>query len=270
MTHILAIDQGTTSSRAILFDAALRPIATAQEEFRQHYPRPGWVEHDPADLWATVAATARAAIEKAGIKATAIAAIGITNQRETVLIWDRRTGQPIHRAIVWQDRRTADTCASLKDAGHEAMITARTGLLLDPYFSGTKIKWLLDHVEGARARAKAGELAFGTVDSWLIWNLTGGRVHATDATNASRTMLYNIATGEWDADLCRLLDVPMSLLPQVHDCAAPFGMTRADLFGREIPILGVAGDQQAATVGQACFSPGMMKGRTWCRRRTAS
>jgi glycerol kinase len=259
MTHILAIDQGTTSSRAILFDAALRPIATAQEEFRQHYPRPGWVEHDPADLWATVAATARAAIEKAGIKATAIAAIGITNQRETVLIWDRRTGQPIHRAIVWQDRRTADTCASLKDAGHEAMITARTGLLLDPYFSGTKIKWLLDHVEGARARAKAGELAFGTVDSWLIWNLTGGRVHATDATNASRTMLYNIATGEWDADLCRLLDVPMSLLPQVHDCAAPFGMTRADLFGREIPILGVAGDQQAATVGQACFSPGMMK-----------
>jgi glycerol kinase len=217
------------------------------------------VEHDPADLWATVAATARAAIEKAGIKATGIAAIGITNQRETTLIWDRATGQPIHPAIVWQDRRTADTCDSLKAAGHEAMITARTGLLLDPYFSGTKIKWLLDHVEGARARAARGELAFGTVDSWLIWNLTGGRVHATDATNASRTMLYNIATGAWDEDLCSLLDVPMALLPQVHDCAAPFGMTRADLFGREIPILGVAGDQQAATVGQACFAPGMMK-----------
>ena len=259
MTHILAIDQGTTSSRAIVFDADLHPIASAQEEFPQHYPRPGWVEHDPADLWSTVAATARAAIEKSGVKATDIAAIGITNQRETTLIWDRTTGQPIHPAIVWQDRRTADTCSALKAAGHEAMITARTGLLLDPYFSGTKIKWLLDHVEGARAKAERGDLAFGTVDSWLIWNLTGGKVHATDATNASRTLLYNIATGEWDADICALLDIPRSLLPQVHDCAAPFGMTRPDLFGREIPILGVAGDQQAATVGQACFSAGMMK-----------
>jgi glycerol kinase len=259
MTHILAIDQGTTSSRAILFDAALRPVAQAQEEFPQSYPRPGWVEHDPADLWSTVAATARAAIEKAGINATSIAAIGITNQRETTLIWDRTTGQPIHPAIVWQDRRTADTCAALKAAGHEAMITARTGLLLDPYFSGTKIKWLLDHVEGARAKANRGELAFGTVDTWLIWNLTGGRVHATDATNASRTLIYNIAKGGWDAEICGLLDIPLSLLPQVHDCAAPFGMTRPDLFGREIPILGVAGDQQAATVGQACFSAGMMK-----------
>jgi glycerol kinase len=259
MTHILAIDQGTTSSRAILFDGSLRPVATAQEEFPQSYPRPGWVEHDPADLWSTVAATARAAIEKAGVKATDIAAIGITNQRETTLIWDRRTGQPIRPAVVWQDRRTADTCAALKAAGHEPMITARTGLLLDPYFSGTKVKWLLDHVEGARARAERGELAFGTVDTWLIWNLTGGQVHATDATNASRTLLYNIAKGAWDEDICRLLDVPMSLLPEVHDCAAPFGMTRPDLFGREIPILGVAGDQQAATVGQACFSPGMMK-----------
>ncbi|MFN6924744.1 MAG: glycerol kinase GlpK [Tabrizicola sp.] len=259
MTHILAIDQGTTSSRAILFDASLRPVATAQEEFAQHYPRPGWVEHDPADLWSTVAATARAAIEKAGIKATDIAAIGITNQRETTLIWDRATGQPIHPAIVWQDRRTAETCAALKAAGHEAMITERTGLLLDPYFSGTKVKWLLDHVEGARARAEKGELAFGTVDTWLIWNLTGGKVHATDATNASRTILYNIAEGRWDTDICRLLGVPMALLPQVKDCAANFGTTRPDLFGREIPILGVAGDQQAATVGQACFSPGMMK-----------
>jgi glycerol kinase len=259
MTHILAIDQGTTSSRAILFDAALRPVASSQKEFPQSYPRPGWVEHDPSDLWSTVASTARAAIEKAGIAATSIAAIGITNQRETTLIWDRATGQPIHPAIVWQDRRTADTCAALKAAGHEPMITARTGLLLDPYFSGTKIKWLLDHVEGARARAERGELAFGTVDTWLIWNLTGGRIHATDATNASRTLIYNIATGEWDAEICGLLSIPMSLLPQVHDCAAPFGMTRPDLFGREIPILGVAGDQQAATVGQACFSPGMMK-----------
>ncbi len=259
MTHILAIDQGTTSSRAILFDQSLRPIASAQEEFPQIYPNPGWVEHNPADLWSTVAGTARAAIEKAGISTASIAAIGITNQRETTLIWDRATGQPLHNAIVWQDRRTADTCDALKSAGHEPMITARTGLLLDPYFSGTKVKWLLDHIEGARARAERGELAFGTVDTWLIWNLTGGKVHATDATNAARTMLYNIAKGEWDAEICGLMDIPMSLLPQVHDCAAPFGTTRADLFGREIPILGVAGDQQAATVGQACFTPGMMK-----------
>ena len=259
MTHILAIDQGTTSSRAILFDAALRVKAVAQEEFPQHYPASGWVEHDPSDLWSTVAGTARAAIEKAGISATDIAAIGITNQRETTLIWDRATGEPIHRAIVWQDRRTADTCTALKDAGHEPMITARTGLLLDPYFSGTKIKWLLDHVPGARARAAKGELAFGTVDTFLIWKLTGGRVHATDATNAARTLIYNIASGAWDADICALLDIPMSLLPDVRDCAADYGTTRADLFGREIPILGVAGDQQAATVGQACFAPGMMK-----------
>jgi len=259
MTHILAIDQGTTSSRAILFDAGLRVKAVAQEEFPQHYPASGWVEHDPSDLWSTVAGTARAAIEKAGISATDIAAIGITNQRETTLIWDRATGEPIHRAIVWQDRRTADTCTALKAAGHEPMITARTGLLLDPYFSGTKIKWLLDNVPGARERAKRGELAFGTVDSYLIWKLTGGRTHATDATNAARTLIYNIARGEWDADICALLDIPMAILPEVRDCAAYYGTTRADLFGREIPILGVAGDQQAATVGQACFSPGMMK-----------
>jgi glycerol kinase len=263
MTHILAIDQGTTSSRAILFAASptgtLTPVAQAQAEFPQHFPQPGWVEHDPADLWSTVASTARAAIEKAGTGAETIAAIGITNQRETTLIWDRATGHPIHNAIVWQDRRTADTCAALKAAGHEPMITARTGLLLDPYFSGTKIKWLLDHVSGARARAEAGELAFGTVDTWLIWNLTGGKIHATDATNAARTLIYNIAKGEWDAEICGLLDIPLSLLPEVKDCAAPFGTTRPDLFGREIPILGVAGDQQAATVGQACFHPGMMK-----------
>ena len=259
MTHILAIDQGTTSSRAIIFDAGLKVRAVAQEEFPQHYPASGWVEHDPSDLWSTVAGTARAAIEKAGIGADSIAAIGITNQRETTLIWDRATGKPIHRAIVWQDRRTADTCAALKSAGHEAMITARTGLLLDPYFSGTKIKWLLDHVPGARARAARGELAFGTVDTFLIWKLTGGKVHATDATNAARTLIYNIAKGEWDADICALLDIPLPLLPEVKDCAADYGTTRPDLFGRAIPILGVAGDQQAATVGQACFAPGMMK-----------
>ena len=259
MTHILAIDQGTTSSRAIVFDAALKVVAIAQEEFPQHYPQPGLVEHDPSDLWSTVAGTARAALEKAGIPAAEIAAIGITNQRETTLIWDRRTGEPIHRAIVWQDRRTADLCAALRAAGHEPMITARTGLLLDPYFSGTKVKWLLDHVPGARDRAARGELAFGTVDSYLIWKLTGGCVHATDATNAARTLLFNIARNEWDAEICALLDVPMAILPEVRDCAADFGTTRADLFGREIPILGVAGDQQAATVGQACFAPGMMK-----------
>ena len=259
MTHILALDQGTTSSRSILFDGNLRVVATAQEEFPQHYPASGWVEHDPSDLWSTAAGTARAVIEKAGINATNITAIGITNQRETPLIWDRKTGEPIHNAIVWQDRRTADTCAALKAAGHEPMITARTGLLLDPYFSGTKIKWLLDHVPGARQRAEAGELAFGTVDTFLIWKLTGGRVHATDATNAARTLIYNIAKGEWDAEICGLLDIPMSMLPEVKDCAADFGTTRADLFGREIPILGAAGDQQAATIGQACFQPGMMK-----------
>ena len=257
--HILAIDQGTTSSRAIVFDAALRVIAAAQEEFPQHYPAPGWVEHAPADLWATVAGTARAAIERAGLTPADIAAIGITNQRETTLIWDRKTGEPIHNAIVWQDRRTADICARLRAEGMEPLFSARTGLLLDPYFSGTKVAWLLDHVDGARARAARGELAFGTVDTYLIWKLTGGAVHATDATNAARTLLYDIAKGQWDADLCAALNVPMSLLPEVRDCADDFGHTRPDLFGRPIPILGVAGDQQAATVGQACFAPGMMK-----------
>ncbi|CAM3713711.1 glycerol kinase GlpK [Paracoccus yeei] len=255
MSHILSIDQGTSSSRAIVFDAALRVVSVAQAEFPQHFPQPGWVEHDPGDLWATVAATARSAIERAG--APRIAAIGITNQRETTLLWDRATGRPLHRAIVWQDRRTADLCEAL--APHQALIRDRTGLLLDPYFSGTKLKWLLDHVEGARARARAGELAFGTVDSWLIWNLTGGKAHATDATNAARTLLYDIGENRWDEEICALLDIPMALLPDVRDCAADFGTTRPDLFGGGIPILGVAGDQQAATVGQACFQPGMMK-----------
>ncbi|WP_323038491.1 glycerol kinase GlpK [Gemmobacter sp.] len=259
MPHILALDQGTTSSRAILFDADLAPVARAQQEFPQHFPTPGWVEHDPMDLWSTTAATARAAIERAGITARDIAAIGITNQRETTLLWDRATGKPLHNAIVWQDRRTADTCDALRSAGHGPMIAARTGLLLDPYFSGTKLAWLLDHIPGARDRAARGELAFGTVDSWLIWNLTGGAVHATDATNAARTMLYDIAKGEWDAEICALLRIPLPLLPQVKDCADSFGTTRPDLFGHPIPILGVAGDQQAATMGQACFRPGMMK-----------
>jgi glycerol kinase len=259
MGHILAIDQGTTSSRGIVFGPDMRIVGIAQEEFPQHYPASGWVEHDPSDLWATTAATARAAIEKAGLSARDIAAIGITNQRETTLIWDRATGKPIHNAIVWQDRRTAEFCAQLRAQGHEPMITARTGLLADPYFSATKVKYILDTVDGARARAKRGELAFGTVDSWLIWNLTGGRVHATDATNAARTMLYDIHKGRWSQTICDLFNIPMAILPEVRDCAGDYGVTRADLFGREIPILGVAGDQQAATIGQACFTPGMMK-----------
>ena len=259
MSHVLAIDQGTTSSRAILFDKAMRVTAVAQEEFPQHFPASGWVEHDPSDLWSSVAATTRAVIEKARIDARKIAAIGITNQRETTLVWDRKTGEPIHRAIVWQDRRTSELCQRLKAEGHEKMIAERTGLLLDPYFSGTKLAWLLDNVEGARARAEAGGLLFGTVDCFLIWKLTGGKVHATDATNAARTLIYNIRKGRWDSDILKILKIPEVMLPEVRDCAADFGTTRADLFGREIPICGVAGDQQAATIGQACFAPGMMK-----------
>ena len=257
MTHILAIDQGTTSSRAIIFDGKMTVVASAQEEFPQHFPQSGWVEHDPGDLWASVAATCRAAIEKSGNPE--IAAIGITNQRETTLVWDRKTGKPIHNAIVWQDRRTANFCRELEAAGHGPMITERTGLLVDPYFSATKLKWILDHVDGARARGEAGELLFGTVDSWLIWNLTGGKVHATDATNAARTMLYDIHKGRWSRTISDLFGIPLKMLPDVRDCAADFGVTRPDLFGRPIPITGVAGDQQAATVGQACFQPGMMK-----------
>ncbi|MCH2165606.1 MAG: glycerol kinase GlpK [Marinovum sp.] len=259
MRHTLAIDQGTTSSRAIIFDAELGVAAMAQEEFTQHFPDSGWVEHDPMDLWATTAATCRAAMEKAGLKAGDIAAIGITNQRETTLIWDRETGKPIHNAIVWQDRRTSSMCQDLKAQGYEEKVTECTGLLLDPYFSGTKVAWLLDNVEGARARAEAGGLVFGTVDTWIIWHLTGGKEHVTDATNAARTMLYDIRKGEWSEEMCGMLGVPMSLLPEVRDCASDFGMARADLFGAEIPILGVAGDQQAATIGQACFEPGMLK-----------
>ncbi|NAZ37422.1 glycerol kinase GlpK [Rubellimicrobium sp. CFH 75288] len=259
MNYILAIDQGTTSSRAILFDERFDIAAQAQEEFPQHFPASGWVEHDPSDLWSTTAATCRSAIERASVAPSAIAAIGITNQRETTLVWDRATGRPIHNAIVWQDRRTRDFCEDLRESGHEEAVTAATGLLLDPYFSGTKLRWILDHVEGARERARAGELAFGTVDSWLVWNLTGGRVHVTDVTNAARTLLYDIGEGRWSEAMCDLFDVPMGMLPEVRDCAAAFGTTRPDLFGREIPILGIAGDQQAATIGQACFRPGMVK-----------
>ena len=259
MRYILAIDQGTTSSRAILFDAAMRIAAVSQEEFSQHYPESGWVEHDPGDIWVTTAGTCRQVIERAGIDAADIAAIGITNQRETTIVWDRATGKPIHNAIVWQDRRTAALCETLREAGHEAAVIDRTGLLLDPYFSGTKLKWILDTVEGARARAEAGELLFGTVDCYLIWRLTGGKVHATDATNAARTLLYDIRKGRWSRTMCDMLGVPMAMLPEVRDSAADYGTTRADLFGRAIPILGVAGDQQAATVGQACFAPGMVK-----------
>ncbi|MEM6638171.1 MAG: glycerol kinase GlpK [Pseudomonadota bacterium] len=259
MTLVLAIDQGTTSSRAMIFDEKRAIAAVAQQEFPQHFPASGWVEHDPADLWATTASVCRAAIERAGARPGDIAAIGITNQRETVVVWDKETGKPVHNAIVWQDRRTADMCQRLKADGHEPMVTEKTGLLLDPYFSGTKLAWILDNVEGARARAAAGELLFGTVDTWLIWNLTGGAMHVTDATNAARTLLYDIGLGKWSPEIAELLGIPLSMLPEVRDCAADFGMTRAELFGRPLPILGVAGDQQAATLGQACFKPGMMK-----------
>jgi glycerol kinase len=256
-TYILAMDQGTTSSRAIIFDADYSIIAQAQQEFTQHFPDSGWVEHNAADIWHTSLDTARTALKEAGIEPQQIAGIGITNQRETTLLWDRHSGEPIYNAIVWQDRRTADYCNELKQQGHEAMVSNKTGLLLDPYFSATKIAWILDNVDGARARAEAGELAFGTVDSWLLWNLTAGTNHATDATNASRTMLYNIHQGNWDKELLALFNIPSSILPEVKDCATEYGVT--NLLGGEIPILGIAGDQHAATIGQACFTTGMMK-----------
>jgi len=256
---VLAIDQGTTSSRAIIFDADRRVIGVGQQEFAQHFPASGWVEHDPEDIWQSVLATCGTALRKARCKAGDIAGIGITNQRETVVIWDKSTGKPIHNAIVWQDRRTAPLCQKLKKQGLEPLFSRKTGLLLDPYFSGTKIAWLLDKVPGARRRAEKGELLAGTIDSFLIWRLTGGKVHATDATNASRTLVYNIRDNRWDAELLKILRIPTALLPEVKDCAADFGVTEKSLLGAEIPILGVAGDQQAATIGQACFEPGMMK-----------
>jgi len=258
-SFILAIDQGTTSTRAIVFDGAYRVRGVGQQEFPQHFPRSGWVEHDPEDIWRTVLETMRFATADAGVALTDIAAIGITNQRETTILWDRETGKPIYNAIVWQDRRTADLCSALKAEGAEPSLTEKTGLLLDPYFSGTKIAWILDQVPGARARAERGELAFGTVDTFLLWRLTGGRVHATDATNASRTLLFNIRTGEWDEDLLRLLRVPSAILPEVMDSAADFGLTDPAVAGASIRIAGMAGDQHAATLGQACFQPGMMK-----------
>ncbi|MGI9482448.1 MAG: glycerol kinase GlpK [Hyphomicrobiales bacterium] len=257
--YILAIDQGTTSSRAIIFDREMKIKAVSQQEFAQHFPHSGWVEHDLEDIWNTVVTTCRAAMDKAGAHASDIAAIGITNQRETTAVWDRDTGAPIHRAIVWQDRRTADICAELKRCGKEAEVSARTGLLLDPYFTGTKLSWLLDNVEGARQKATSGKLLFGTIDTFLLWRLTGGAVHASDATNASRTLLYDIHDGGWSPELLDLFNVPTEVLPEVRDCAAEYGATVESLFGGAIKIAGIAGDQQAATVGQACFSPGMMK-----------
>ena len=253
---LLAIDQGTTSSRAIVFDAAGMIRATAQREFTQYYPGDGLVEHDPEEIWSATLAVTREALASAGGK---VAAIGITNQRETTVVWDRASGVPIHRAIVWQDRRTAERCRSLREAGHEPMVSEKTGLLLDPYFSATKLAWILDHVDGARERAAAGELAFGTIDTFLIWRLTGGAVHATDATNASRTLLFDIRAQVWDDALLRLFDVPREVLPEVRDSAADFGTTLPGLLGDAVPIAGVAGDQHAATVGQACFEPGMVK-----------
>ena len=258
-SYVLAIDQGTTSTRAILFRPDTSIAAVAQEEFPQHFPADGEVEHEPDDLWSSTWATCRDALHQAGATARDIAAVGIANQRETTLLWDRASGRPVHRAIVWQDRRTADLCARLKSAGHEAALTAKTGLLLDPYFSGTKLAWLLDNVADARERAARGQLAFGTVDTYLLWRLTGGRVHATDATNASRTLLYDIHAGRWDDALLALFGVPRSVLPDVMDSSAAFGTTQPELFGGAIPICGIAGDQQAALVGQACFAPGMMK-----------
>ena len=257
--HILAIDQGTTSTRAIIFDTSGNPLGTAQKEFTQLFPRDGWVEHNPEEIWRTTLEVVSGALVQSDGLGGEVVAIGITNQRETTIVWDRVTGQPIYNAIVWQDRRTAATCERLRSEGHSRLVAERTGLLLDPYFSGTKIAWILDNVDGARTRALAGELAFGTTDCFLLWRLTAGKVHATDATNASRTLLFDIHRNEWDETLLSMLDVPGSLLPEVKDSADEFGECRKELFGRTIPIRGIAGDQQAAAIGQACFEPGMIK-----------
>ena len=259
MTYLLALDQGTSSSRSIVFDASGQVVSMAQQELPQIYPQPGWVEHDPITIWQTQLATAKAALAKAGITARQVHALGITNQRETSVVWNRRTGQPIHHAIVWQDRRAEPTCADLRARGHEALVQNKTGLLIDAYFSGTKLRWLLDHVPGARAQAESGELAFGTVDSWLIWQLTGGAVHATDVSNASRTMLFNVHRNQWDAELLGLLDIPAQLMPKVYASSAHYGELLPELLGHAITIGGVAGDQQSALFGQACFKAGMVK-----------
>jgi len=258
--YILAIDQGTTSSRAIVFDQGLKPLASAQEEFEQIFPQSGWVEHDPEELWSTTMAVCHEALEKQHLSPRNIAAIGVSNQRETTIVWDKATGRTVCNAIVWQDRRTSEQCELLREAGHNAVIRQKTGLLIDPYFSATKVSWILENVDGVRERAEKGELLFGTVDCYLIWRLTGGKVHATDATNAARTMLYNINDGCWDKDLLCMFGIPESMLPDVKNCSDDFGVTCDDLFeGAGIPIRGVAGDQQAATIGQACFEPGMVK-----------
>ena len=257
--HLLAIDQGTTSSRAMLFDEQCQPVSVAQQEFTQHFPRDGWVEHDPEEIWQSVLAVVREALSKAELDATEVLAIGITNQRETTVVWDATTGEPVYPAIVWQDRRTAAFCDRLQAEGHEPLINQLTGLLIDPYFSATKLRWVLDNVDGARERAERGELRFGTIDSFLLWRLTDGRVHRTDATNASRTMLFNIHDQQWDEDLLQLLEIPRSLLPEVMDNAADFGQTDPTLFGASLPIAAMAGDQQAALIGQACFAPGSVK-----------
>jgi glycerol kinase len=258
-THILAIDQGTTSTRAVLFDAAGEPLAQAQRELAQHFPRPGWVEHDPEEIWQATLATCRAVIAERRIEARDIAAIGITNQRETTVLWERASGRPLARAIVWQDRRTAEQCTKLAAHGHGDVVQQRSGLVIDPYFSATKIAWLLDHTPGARAAAERGDLAFGTIDCFLLWRLTGGAVHATDATNAARTLLFDIHRQQWDDELLATFRVPRALLPEVRDTAGSFGGTAAAHFGAPMAITGMAGDQQAATVGQACFAPGMIK-----------
>ncbi|MBB4103738.1 glycerol kinase GlpK [Allorhizobium borbori] len=257
--YILAIDQGTTSTRSMIFDRDMRVVGLGQREFPQHFPASGWVEHEPEDIWQSVLETIRLALADAGLSAAAISAIGITNQRETTVVWDRKTGVALHRAVVWQDRRGTPICEFLKQRGLEPLFSERTGLLLDPYFSGTKLAWILDHVEGLRDRAERGEICFGTIDSFLIYRLTGHRRHVTDATNASRTLIYDIERNVWDDELLSILDIPRAMLPEVLDCAADFGVTDSALFGAEIPILGVAGDQQAAVIGNACFEPGMMK-----------
>ena len=257
--HILVIDQGTTSTRAIVFGPDVRPVATGQAEFRQIFPRAGWVEHDPEEIWQSALATAREALAKASLDNGVLAGLGLANQRETTLVWNRATGQPVYNAIVWQDRRTSGICAQLRSEGHEKLVSDRTGLLLDPYFSATKIAWILDNAPGARAAAERGELAFGTVDTFLLWRLTGGRSHKTDATNASRTLLLDIHKGDWDDELLRVFRVPRAMLPEVCDCAAEFGVASPEHFGLPLPVRGIAGDQQAALVGQACLRPGMAK-----------
>lgn len=257
--YILALDQGTTSSRAILFDKSGNIITTAQKEFTQYFPKPGWVEHDPKEIWTTQSAMAVEALSSANIDASAIAAMGITNQRETVVVWDRDTGEPIYNAIVWQDKRTADYCEELKTGGHAERIREKTGLVVDAYFSGTKVKWILDNVEGARQKAESGKLAMGTIDTWLIWNFTGGDLHITDVTNASRTLLFNIHTMSWDEELLDLLNIPSSILPLVDQSSSVYGYTKEDVLGGVIPIAGIAGDQQAALFGQMCTQAGMVK-----------